>query len=344
MTFIVAGTNYKHSPIAIRERISFSKRSAAWALSFLKSAGLFSGAVILSTCNRVEIYAVTDEEARGAGAIRNFFSCYHEIDRKKISPYLYNYAGKDAIGHLFSVAGGLDSLVLGETEIIGQVRSALLESEKMGFAGENLSEIFRIAISFARKVRLETKISRGKVSVGSVALDFIKKRMGRLTGKRVLIVGTGKVAELVLKHLKKEMPDVLFVSNRTFDRAKELAALAGGKAVRFDRLKHFINKAHIIITATRSRQFIIKKETLSGMPGAHNLLIIDLAVPRDVDPAVREFGNVELFCLEDLKGVIERNIAGKLGEAVKAGEILEKERDKAWEKISELAQEEALLR
>ena len=345
-SFIVVGTNHLYSPVEIRERIAFTKKERARVIAYLKDSRIFQEAVILSTCNRLEIYAVADEKSAGIKDAENIIARFHGMEEEVLSQHLYRYTGKEALRHLFSVASGLDSLILGETQIVGQVRSAFLESAEIGFANDKLADFFHSALSAAQKVRIETRISEGKVSVGSVALDFIRERTGGLSGKSVLIVGVGKVTELVLKHLKKEMPDVLFVSNRTFEKAKELASQVGGKAVRFDRLNEFIKTADIVITATQSPHFIIKKDMFEQRRAGdkRRLLILDLALPRDVDPAVRALSNVELFYFEDLTSVIERNMARKLGEAVKAGEILKGELDKVWEKISESAQEEAVLR
>lgn len=344
--FIVVGTNHLHSPVEIRERISFTKKERTHVISQLKDRQIFEEAVILSTCNRIEIYAIASERSVGIKSAEDIVARFHGIEKEVLSHYLYRYTGKEALEHLFSVASGLDSLILGETQIAGQIRSAFLESSEVGFANDKLADVFHSALSFAQKVRAETRISEGKVSIGSVALDFIKERTGSLSGKSVLIVGVGKVTELVLKHLKKEKPDVLFVSNRTFERAKELASQIGRKAVRFDRLNEYIRTADIVITATRSPHFIIKKDMLERQTTneKRGLLILDLAMPRDVDPAIKAISNVELFYLEDLTSVIEKNMAGKLGEAVKAWEILKKELDKIWEEISESAQEEAVLR
>lgn len=342
MSLIVVGTNHKFSPIELRERLSFSKNRLKDALFFLKEKEVFKGTVILSTCNRVEIYSNLENPVKGTVEIIEFTSRYHEIDREKILPYLYVYEEKKAIKHLYEVACGLDSLILGETQILGQVKYALSEAESISFVDESLRQIFYSAISFADRMHKETKISEGKVSIGSVAIDFIKEKLGTLQDKNILIIGVGKVSELVLKYLKEESPRVVFVSNRTFAAAEELARQISAKAVRFDDLPHFLSQADAIITATASPHFILRKEALEKTL-RHKLLIVDLAVPRDVDPRVSELEGIELFNLEDLESIIQKNLERRQSEAEKVKEIIEREIRIRWQKLIKSEPAEALL-
>jgi glutamyl-tRNA reductase len=349
---ILVGTNYKYSPIELRERLSFSKNKLKDALNFLRERDIFSGAIILSTCNRVEVYASVEDTKIGIRQIEDFISIYHEIDKRKFLPYLYVYEQKQAMKHLFSVACGLDSLIVGETQILGQVKFCFLEAESIGFADGFLKEIFYSAISFAKRIHAETKISEGKVSVGSVAVDFIKERIKTLSDKNILIIGTGKVTELVLRYLSKENPKVVFVSNRTYQRARQLASQIGARAIRFDDLKQFLKDVDIILTATASPHCVIKRETLQeaisvrrslGVDGSRKLLIIDLAIPRDVEPEVGEIENVDLFGLEDLDTVIKKNMERKFQEAEKAREIVDIEVERLWNRLIESEPEPVLL-
>jgi len=342
MSLVVVGTNHKYSPITLREKLSFPKKRLKNALNFLKEAEIFSGAVILSTCNRVEIYASVENSEAGAREIENFISRYYELDKSRLSPYLYIYKGDEALRHLFSVACGLDSLIIGETQILGQVKYGFLESIKADFTDGFLRNIFYSAISFARRIHRDTRISEGKVSIGSVAIDFIKEKTGNLADKNILIIGVGKVTELVLKYLKKENPNIVFISNRTFEKANNLAGRIGARAARFDKLKEYLEEADIAITATASPHFIIKKETLRGVID-HNLLIIDLALPRDVDPEAKNIKNIELFGLEDLDTVIKKNMERKVEEKEKAESLIDIEVQRLWKKYIGSAQEKALL-
>ncbi|MDP2940284.1 MAG: glutamyl-tRNA reductase [Candidatus Omnitrophota bacterium] len=341
MSFIVVGTNYKYSPIELREKIYFSKSRIGDALQFLKERSNFKAAVILSTCNRVEIYASIEDTGTGIKEIEDFISRYHEIESKITYPYLYRYSDKEAIKHLLSVVCGLDSLILGETQILAQAQSSLFESESAGFADEFLREIFYYAFHIAKKIHTETKINEGEVSVGSVTIDFIKEKIGSITSKNILIIGVGKVTELLLKYLDKEGSNVVFVSNRTFKKAEELAQQIKAKAVRLDDLKQFLKNADIVITATSSPHFIIRKESLDEIKN-HKLLILDLAVPRDVDPQLKQLKNVDLFYLEDLKYIIERNAGRKIKEVQEAENFLEIEAKELWQRITKLEPESAI--
>ncbi len=342
MNIVVVGTNHKFSPIELREKLSFSKRRLGQTLSLLKERPVLKGAVILSTCNRVELYATTEDLVAGITELQNFLCRFHEIDRERILPYLYIYEDKEAIGHLFSVACGLDSLILGETQILGQLKSAFIEARNADFTDIYLDATFNAAITYAKKIHRVTGISEGRVSIGSVAIDFIKEKLGDLSDKTIIIIGAGKVTELVLKYLKDEKPRVVFVSNRTFDKAKELASRIGQSAVRFDKLPQLVKRADVIISATTSPHFIIKKETLDGAI-YRRLLIMDLAMPRDVDPKVREIENVELFDLEDLSFIVQKNLEKKRLEAEKIEKLINQEVALLWRKLTVLEPEPAPL-
>jgi len=339
---ILIGTNHKFSPLELRERISFSKKSVRQALLLLKDNPVLKGGVILSTCNRVELYATTEDLAAGITELENFLCQFHEINQETLLPYLYIYKDKEAIGHLFSVACGLDSLILGETQILGQLKSAFIEANSIGFVDGYLETIFNAAITFAKRIHQTTGICEGKVSIGSLTIDFIKEKLGSLSGKDILIIGVGKVSELVLKYLRDEKPKVIFIANRTFEKAKELASRIGASAVRFDKLPQLVKRADIVISATLSPHFIIKKETLNGLI-SRKLLIIDLAVPRDVDPRVRQIENVELFDLEGLSSIVQKNLEKKRIEAEKIKKLIEQEVDLLWKRLTVLEREEVLL-
>ncbi len=342
MNLIVIGTNHKFSSVEFRERLYFSRKSAKEGLDFLKEKGVIKGAVMLSTCNRVEIYASAPEPETAVEEIKNFISRSREVDIDGFSSYLYMYKGMDAVRHLFSVACGLDSLILGESQILEQVKSSLIESENAGFIDRPLKRIFDSVLSFADSIHQDKKVFSDGISIGSIVASFLKERFGRLKGKNILIIGTGKVIELIVMHLEKESPDVIFVTNRTFEKAKALASQINARAVRFNELKNSIAKADIVITATRSPYFIIKKEALEGMVG-EKVLILDFALPRDVDPQVRVVKNVELFYLEDLKDVIEKNVSGRLWQAEELRKIIEIEIKKSCREYIELEPEPALL-
>lgn len=342
MSLIMVGTNHNHSPVEFRERVYFSKKSLQDSLDFLKERSILKGAVILSTCNRVEIYASSDDEELAIEEIKNFLARQHEININKFSSYLYIYKDIDAARHLFSVTCGMDSMIPGETQILEQVKASLAESDSKGFLDSFLKAIFHSAISFVDKAHAKSIIFKDNISIGTIAVEFIKDRISSLAGKNILIIGAGRVIELVARHLEKETPEVIFISTRTFEKAKDLSMQIKAKAVRFDELKKFLNTADVIITATRSPHFIIDKKMLEYMIN-HKILIIDLAMPRDVDPEVKHIKGVELFYLEDLKGVIEKKLAGKACEIEKLKKIIQIEAEKSWKELTELELEPALL-
>lgn len=345
MNIIAIGANHKTSPIGLRERISFSKKRLKDAFIFLKDRAKISGAVILSTCNRVEVYASCVETAIGLDNLEDFLYIYHEIDKTRLRPYLYRYSGEEAVKHLFYVASGLDSQVLGETEVLGQVKYFYNEASANSFTDCVIDEIFTKAIETGRIVRLKTKISRGNVSIASVAMNLIKREVKELCNKRVLVIGLGEVSERVVKFLSKEGVHAILVSNRTYQKAKKIAKSIGGSAVRFDYLKENLIQADVVISATSSPHTIIKKDDLIDI--VKPILVIDLALPRDVDRTAKEIKGVRLFDLDDLQAVVEENIERRRIEAEKAAAIINKEVEKLWPQIEQkhtgLEVEEALL-
>lgn len=340
MSFIVIGTNHRRSPVYIREKIAFRQKALGHALHYLKEYIGIQKAVILSTCNRIEIYAHTESADAGVKRLKQFVSFYHQVSIPYIEDYLYVYTEKEALQHLVSVASGVDSMIVGETQILGQVRNAFFEAQANKCIDQFLHKLFSFSLETAQKVHRATRLTEGKVSVGSVAVDFIKETLGTLADKHVLIIGVGKVTELVAKYLHKEKPRVVFVSNRSFDKAQMLAGSIEGKAVRFNELKDIIERADVIITATASPHFIIKKDTLAE--SKKNVLIIDLSVPRNVDPLIKELNFVELYYLDELQGVISKNIEKRKQESHKASAIIRTEVDKEWERCIGLEQEKVL--
>lgn len=343
MSLVVVGTNHKYSPIEFRERIFFSKHRVPDALCLLRERKVLKGVVILATCNRVELYAQVKESETGIKEILDFISFYHEIEKSKLLPYLYIYVEKEALRHLCLVASGLDAQVLGETQVLSQVKFAFEQSRRLGEIDRYLERVFTGAFSVAKKIHQQTEISKGHISIGSVAVSFLKEKLGQISQKNILIIGMGKVTDLVLRYLRQEKPNVIFVANRTFLKAKELAERINGRAIRFDELNEFLKQADVVIAATASPHFVIKKEMLQDLV-KHRLLIIDLAIPRDVEPRVREIENVALFDLEGLNSVIQETIEKRKIEAERATLIIDKEVEKlCLSGLLELEAESALL-
>ena len=319
---IAIGTNHKYSPIEIRERLYFSKKILKRALINLLSYKEIKAAVILSTCNRVELYADSPDSVSGQEALKKFLSDYHHLSTD-IEPYLYTYIGKEAMLHLFNVACGIDSQIIGESQILDQLISGHQQARLVETTDRFLDSVFIAAIQTSVKVRQETKISGGDISIATAVLDLIKTRYGTIKDKKILIIGVGKISELVAGYLKKEQIKAVFIANRTYQRAVELAKYINAQVLGFDRLKEKLNDTDIIIAATSSPHLILKKEDLMDLN--RPLLIIDLAVPRDVDPEVRNLRNVSLFCLDDLDFIIERKLNRRRKEIPKALAIIKQD-------------------
>lgn len=330
MNLVVIGTNHKYSPIQIRERLSFSKGKVKDVLSNLVSYGWIKAAVILSTCNRVELYASTPDPEMAIKTLKAFLSDYHHQDLLNIEPYLYTYIDKKATLHLFNVAGGLDSQILGEVQILEQVRFAYKEAKTVEATDELLDRVFDKAIETGIRVRNKTKISsEGDISLGSLSINLIKKRLGVLKDKKVLIIGVGKISESVIKYLRNEELKATFISNRTYERAFELARfLKDTQVLGFDSLKEKLKEVDIIISATSSPHLILKKEDLVDVKKP--VLIIDLAVPRDVDPQLKHIKDISLFCLDDLDSVLKENLGKRRQEIPKAQNIIQEAVEKLW--------------
>lgn len=335
MGLVLAGINHKTASLKIRERISFTRKKLKELLVELKQADGMLGAAILSTCNRTEVYA---HMAKDKEQIKRFFLRSGWFTDEEFSRYFYILEDADVIRHIFRVASGLDSQVLGETQILGQIKDAWITGKDLGVISEMLDRLFEKAVDTGKIVRQETKVSRGNISIGSLAIKMIEKRFtptptlsagknqgwcGGLRDKSILIIGAGKIGILVSKYLKEKDARGIFVSNRTYEKAAQLALDCGGEAINFSRLKEKLEIVDAVISSTASPHFILKKEILTEVMRARRgpLLIIDLALPRDVDPEAKNISDISLYDLDDLKSVAEENYAKRKKE-VKCAEVI----------------------
>ncbi len=335
MNVILLGTSHKTAPLEVRERYSLTGKQIPETYRLLSGQGS-SEAVILSTCNRTEVYVTTQkrqELASGSyreeiGAVLGEGLEIREEERR----YFYLREGEDVVRHLFRVSAGLDSQVVGENEILGQVRDAYLGARRAGTGGEHLAKVFRKGMQVGKIVRGETRISEGNISIGSVGVKMLEAMGGRLKGKKVLIIGAGKIGELVARHLGDRGIAGTFVANRTYEKAKELAERIRGKAVRFDLLKDTLRGADVVISATASPHLILRKEMVQEIMERRQrpLYIMDLALPRDADPGIGDIDNVVLYDLDDLNQIVAENYRNRLKEAEKAEKIIEEEVGKFW--------------
>ncbi|MCM8787421.1 MAG: glutamyl-tRNA reductase [Candidatus Omnitrophica bacterium] len=328
MKFLLIGVSHKTAPIEIRERYSLTKKEISDILSKFASNETINDALILSTCNRIELYITTEMINKAIELI------YSELQIKDYDlQYFYLLVDKDVIRHLFNVASGLDSQVLGETQILSQVKNAYFQAKEIGTTKKYFNKLFHKAIEVGKLIRTKTKISEGKVSVVSVALKLIESLSKNIERKKIMIIGTGKISELVVKYLKEKGIYSVFVANRTYEKAIELAKSINGKAVRFDSLKDELKDTDIIISATASPHLIIKKDLIEELMKFRKktLYMMDLALPRDVDPEIKNIDNVVLHNLDDLNLVVEENFKKKIEEAKKAKNIIEEEVEKFWQ-------------
>lgn len=344
MSVVVVGLNHKTAPISLLERLAISEDRLPKALHQLDTFEHILEGVVLSTCNRVEIYAVVSKFHAGARDMRNFMSEFCHVAPEELTDHLYTYHDDAALRHLFRVAAGADSMVVGESEILGQVRRAFHAATDEGTVGRLLSSAFRRASRVGKRARTETAIGRNPMSISTAAVDLARKAFGRsLEGKRVLIVGAGKMGRLAAKALASSGADEVTIVNRTEERAMDLAELTGARTRPFGELEDALTQTDIAICSTTSPQMLLDRATVeraaSGRPPDSPLFIVDIAVPRDVDPEARSAPRVLLRDIDDLKSVVEASRGGRLGEVAKVEEIIGEEVGYFvdWERATEIA-------
>ncbi|MDO8489108.1 MAG: glutamyl-tRNA reductase [Candidatus Omnitrophota bacterium] len=312
MKLAVIGINHKTAPVEIREKFSFSPKQIIEVNRILKEQGNLSENVILSTCNRMEIYAVGGKTGDFIGPVENFLSRFHNQPLNDYEKIFYVYRDKEAIEHLFRVASGLDSMVIGEMEILGQVKKAYQDAKVSRSTGKILNRLFEKAFNTAKKIRTDTFVGRGAVSVSSVAIRLAKKILGGLNDKVALIIGAGLIGEQLALYLKKNGVKDILVANRTLEKAKILTEKFAATAVSFDNFRERLGEVDIVITSTGAPHCIIRKDDmLPLMPKRKQkpLFIIDLAVPRDVEEEVNKIDNIYLYNIDDLQKIVEQNIS-----------------------------------
>ena len=308
MRLFVAGLSYKTAPVEVREKLAVQTSRLRCYGCRLKLGGALSEVVLVSTCNRVEIYGVTERLSVDPSRL------FEQIagNQFDFSPYLYFKEGLEAAAHLFSVAGGLDSMVLGETEITGQVKQAYQAAQEAKLTGKVTNRLFQTALQTAKEIRTQTGIGRGSTSVGSVAVELAERIFDRnLSQKTVMIIGAGKMGEACVRHLAKKAAHAVLVANRSFERAARLAQEFGGRAVLFEDFPSALVEADIVVSSTGCPDTILHREDLAAiMPARRNrpLFLIDIAVPRDIDADVQQLDNVFLYNVDHLEGIVRENL------------------------------------
>lgn len=325
MNFQLLGVNHKTAPVEVRERLAIPERKLPEALQQLLHVNGVSEGLILSTCNRVEILAQTQN---GSADLRDFLAQYFQVEPRVYEPHLYEYRQQEAVRHVFRVASSLDSMVVGEPQILGQVKEAYATARASGAVQSQLDLLLTRAFAVAKRVRTETAIGSSSVSVASVAVELAGKIFGSLEGKQVCLVGAGKMSELAARHLLAKGAGPIFVANRTYDRAQSLAEKFGGKAVRFDDLYQQCEQADIVITSTGSPVAIFRREHGEQFLARRRnrpMFFIDIAVPRDVDPEMNKLDGIFVYDIDDLQEAVTSHVAGRKHEAERAEQIIEAE-------------------
>lgn len=322
MHIIAIGLNYRTAPVEIREKVSFNDSELSEAMRVLKEQKSVLENVIVSTCNRTEIYAVVDQLHTGRYYVKAFLAEWFNISKEELSPYLTIYEHDAAIEHLYRVVSGLDSMVLGETQILGQVRSSFLTAQGQGATGTVFNQLFKEAVTLAKRAHHYTDIGANAVSVSYAAVELGKKIFGNLSQKHVLILGAGKMGELAAKNLSGSGVGNVTVINRTKEKAEALAQRFEGNARSFEDLAGALLEVDIVISSTSATEYVITKETMKEVEKLRKgrpIFMVDIAVPRDLDPSLSELETVFLYDIDDLEGIVEAN----LQERQKAAETIE---------------------
>jgi glutamyl-tRNA reductase len=308
MKIFVAGLSYRTAPVELREKLAVHPSRLRCAGCLLKAAGNLSEVVLISTCNRVEIYGTTPKVN---GNVHNIFQHLSGSETSDVSPHLYVKEGSEAVRHLYSVASGLDSMVLGETEITGQVKLAYQAAQDAKLTGRVLNRIFQTALQTAKEIRTHTSVGRGATSVGSVAVELAERIFKSLADKTIMIVGAGKMGEACVRHLSKKGARSVLVSNRSFERAQSLAAEFGGQAIRFEDCLPAMEQADIVVSSTGCPHTVLHRDDIARVMSARRsrpLVLIDIAVPRDVAEDVQHINNVYLYNVDDLEIILRENV------------------------------------
>ena len=325
MRILLTGLNHRTAPVELRERLAIAPESLAEeSRALLSHPGIREG-LILSTCNRVELLICHDGEDP---ELRAYLSRHFSVDASTLERHLYDYRDGEAVRHLFRVASSLDSMVVGEPQILGQVKESYAAARSVGAIGPELERLLQSTFAAAKKVRAETRIGASSVSIASVAVDLARKIFGSLDGKRVLLVGAGKMSELAARHLMQQGAATLLISNRRQERAERLARRFNGHVVHFEDLHARADEADILITSTGSTEFLFR--TPHAQQFLHRrrnrpMFLIDIAVPRDVDPDINRLEGIFLYDIDDLQSVAASNLADRGSEAQRAESILEQE-------------------
>jgi len=325
-TILLIGLNHKTAPVEIRECLAFSTDETTDALDTLQQHSAIAEVILFSTCNRVEVLLTAPEQDRALDATKHFLSQYKGVPHEKFEDVLYVYEGDEAVRHIFRVTSSLDSMMVGEPQILGQVKDAYRIATEKQTAGVVLNRLLHRSFFVAKRVRTETGIGDHAVSISYAAIELGRKIFGTLERKKVLLVGAGEMAELAVEHLIRNRAGDIFVANRTFERGVALARRFQGTPIRFEEIAESLKQVDIIISSTGATEFVIRPDAVKSVMRPRKnrpLFFIDIAVPRDIDPAINRINNAYVYDIDDLKSVIDENIQDRNKEAIKGERIVD---------------------
>lgn len=324
MKLSIIGVNHRTAPVEVREKLAFPESELPDALKRLCASPGVDEAMILSTCNRVEVAVIGDDDS----AVAQFLAGSRGMDPKWVEQYLYRHNGVDALRHLFRVAASLDSMVVGEPQILGQLKVAYQVAKETGSLCGPLETVLSRAFGVAKRVRTETEIGQSAVSVSYAAVELAREIFGSLKGRKVLLIGAGKMSELAARHLRRSGATDILVTNRTRSRAEEMAALFEGRVIEYATFTNSLAEVDIIITSSGAPDYILRPAEIKKAIGVRRnrpMFLIDIAVPRNIDPAVNKLDNVFLYDIDDLQRVVASNVDARKHEAEQAEEIVAEE-------------------
>ena len=336
MKLLITGVSHKTAPVEVRECLAFREDTLPAALADLRSRDGVAEAVILSTCNRVEITVTTDDSADPQAVIDSFLADHKSINPASIAPHLYRHQGRDAIHHLFRVASSLDSMVVGEPQILGQLKTAYAAAKDCGALCGWLDGLMTRSFSVAKRVRSDTGIGQMAVSVSYAAVELARKIFGSLGNRTVMIAGAGKMSELAARHLRRSGASHVFVTNRTHERAVEMAKLFQGTPVEYTRFVSMLPEVDILITSSGAPHYILHKEEMQRVIAARRnkpMFLIDIAVPRHIEPSINDLDNVFLYDIDDFQEVVNANLRERMKEADHAETLVAEEVDRMMARL-----------
>ena len=323
---VLIGLNHKTASVDVRECIAFTADETERALAQLRSHPAISESVLFSTCNRIELLMTAAEGQLAINAAKQFFADFKNVPLSDFEKALYQYTGDEAVRHTFQVAASLDSMVVGEPQILGQMKESYRKATLEKTSGVILNKLLHRTFFVAKKVRTETGIGDHAVSISYAAIELGKKIFGDLEGKRVMLIGAGEMAELAVEHLIRNRAGAITVANRTFARGVELANRFSGEAIKFEEVLDALKDVDIVISSTGATDYVLRRDQIKeSMKSRRNrsLFFIDIAVPRDIDPDINRINNAYVYDIDDLKGIVDENIEDRQREAIKAQRIID---------------------